>query len=278
MSRKSKVLPENLASIVKKYASSDVVESMARQYARSTILNIPVTTIQDNRWLEKIPISEVDIQKTRQSIEAKREVAPLILRPVGNDYEIVLGRRRYHTALSMDIKELPAIIMPFTDDEMMLTIITNLRQSREDNALSIAVLAQALHDDYGYTQNALAIIGHMSRSTMANLMRLNKISSVLQIKLIEGKLTYGHVRSLINLEPQQQVILAKQAVAKHWSVRRLEQAIVIARTYGIDKVIDMIESNNGLRIQTMGKRLVITFESKREIDDFLAKLKLHKLL
>jgi ParB family chromosome partitioning protein len=278
MSPSKKLLREDLSSLVKKYASSDVVETMSREYASSTSRTVPMEQIVDNQRLKHLHINEADLEKVKTALRTQRDVAPIIVRPRGNQYEIVLGRRRYHAAKALGLSSIATIIQPFEEAEMMLTIIANLRESRDANALTIATLGQALHDDFGYTQAALALVGHVSRATMANMMRLLKLPEKIQRAVTKGELTYGHARALINVAPELQEPIVAVAIKHHWSVRQVEYLANLIKTEPLEKAIGIVNQTESGRLIVKKKHLTIAFESESELQDFIKRLQDQKLL
>ncbi len=278
MSPSKKLLREDLSSLVKKYASSDVVETMSRQYASSLSRTIPLSQIIDTQRLKHLRISEAELDKVMASLRTQREVAPIIVRPHGDQFEIVLGRRRYHAAKVLGLPSIATIIQPFEEDEMMLTIIANLRESREANALTIATLGQALHDEFGYTQAALALVGHVSRATMANMMRLLKLPEKIQRAVTKGELTYGHARALINVNPSLQEAIMASAIKNRWSVRQVEYLANLVKTKPLDEAIGLVNQTEAGRLIVKKRKLTIVFRSETELNDFIKRLQDQKLL
>jgi ParB family chromosome partitioning protein len=278
MKRNKAVLREDLASLLKKYASSDVVASMARQYAKTSSQMLPIERIRDNNRLKHLSISPSELEKTMTSVSTQLDVAPLIVRPYGNDFEIVLGRRRYYASLRLGHRQLPVIVSPLNDVEMILTMIANLRDSRESNAVSIATLGKALYTEFGYSQAALATVSHMSRSTMANLLRLLKLPPSIQHLISEGRISYGHARAIINLEPDTQAKLINETLKRQWSVRSLETAAALSKAPGGEHMLDYFEKSPKSKMSIKRRSVTFSFDNKEELDAFLKRLHDQKVL
>jgi len=273
MSRKQNLLREDLASLLKKFSSSDVVSKLAKEYAAETSLLLPIEQIVDNRYLNHIDIDEGELAKMVTSIQANREVAPLIVRPYEGKHEIVLGRRRYYAAKRLGMKEVPVISKPFTDVEMLLTIFVNLRQSRENDVMSLATLGQALKTEFGYSQQALAQVGQMSRPAIANVLRLLKLPLSVQKMIALGELSYGHARAILPVPQGAQLEYVNAIKKNHWSVRQLEHLVgtqypkANKQGKGINPGYDVSD-----------KDLCIHFSNKKALREFLKRLQSLKLL
>lgn len=278
MKRNKTVLREDLASLLKKYASSDVVATMARQYAKTSSQTLPIEKIRDNERLKHLPIPSSELEKTMTSVASQLDVAPLIVRPNGDVFEIVLGRRRYYASMRLGHRQLPVIVSPLNDVEMILTIIANLRDSRESNAISIATLGKALYAEFGYSQAALATVSHMSRSTMANLLRLLKLPQPIQRLISEGRLSYGHARAIINLHPEVQTKLIDETLKRQWSVRTLETAAALSKSQDGEALQALFEKTSTSKISIRRRSVTFSFESKDELDGFLKRLHDQKVL
>ncbi|MFA5236018.1 MAG: ParB/RepB/Spo0J family partition protein [Bacilli bacterium] len=278
MSPSKKLLREDLSSLVKKYASSDVVETMSREYSATISHAVSLSQIIDTQRLKHLRLNEAEIEKTMATLRTQRDVAPIIVRPRGDQYEIVLGRRRYHAAKALGLASIATIVQPFEEAEMMLTIIANLRESREANALTIATLGQALHDEFGYTQAALALVGHVSRATMANMMRLLKLPEKIQRSVTKGELTYGHARALINVAPTVQEAIVASALKHRLSVRQVEQMANLSKTKPLEEAMRLVGQTETGRLVVKKKRLTIAFDSETELQAFIKTLQDQKIL
>ncbi len=276
MSPKKPLLRDDLATLLQKFSQSDVVDVMAKEYATSASRPVPLSRIRDNAILSHIIIAADELEQSREIIKSGRDLAPIIIRPLGDNYEVVLGRRRYHAAIKMQAETIPAIIKTFDDIEMILTMFVNLRQSRERNVLALATLGKELAHSYGYSQAALAQLGRMSRPAIANMMRLLKLPEAVRRLMYDGTISYGHARALVNVgAPQQQRILEK-CLAGHWSVRQLEQTINLSRRQLPES--KAAEPASGPTLTIKRGSVTMKFASTRERDDFLKRLRDQKLL
>ncbi len=166
------------------------------------------------------------IKELAQSIKEYGVIQPIILKPNGDRYIIVAGERRFRASKFAGLKEIPAIIRDYTNQEVQeIALLENIQ--REDlNPIETAKGMKELLTNYGWTQEYLADKLGKSRPVVANYLRLLNLCPAV-IELIEsGKLSAGHARSLVVVEdPEVQLRLAKQAVTKKITVRDMEKAV-----------------------------------------------------
>ncbi len=278
MKRKSGVLREDLASLLEKYASSDVVSLMQRQYAKTVSQSLPLTQIIDNRRLQHFVISPLEIEKAKQALVSQRDLGPFVVRPLADKFEIILGRRRFYAAKQLGITSLTVIIQTYTDVEMLLTLLASMRESRETNALQLATVAHALHIEFGYSQQALGLVAHMSRPTMANFLRLLKLPEDMQQLVNDGRLSYGHARALITVAPSTQATLVAETLKHQWSVRRLETAVILTKLdHQPDQEILSLAEND-IQINIKKRQVKFTFKDEKDVQDFIKRLQELNLL
>jgi len=159
------------------------------------------------------------------SIKQHGVLQPLTVRQ-GEDgfYQIIMGERRWRAARMAGLTEVPVLIIDADDKKAMeLALIENLQ--REDlNPLEEAEGYQALLTTYGLTQEETARRVGVSRSAVANTLRLLNLPSAVKSLVEKGKLTSGHARALMQIEDREKMEAAAQKVAEEClSVRQTEQ-------------------------------------------------------
>jgi ParB family transcriptional regulator, chromosome partitioning protein len=161
-----------------------------------------------------------DLDELVQSVREKGVVQPILVRPLGNEFEIIAGERRWRAAQKAGLHEVPVVVHEVSDKEALeLAIIENVQRS-DLNPLEEAAGYQQLMDEFQYTQAQLAEIIGKSRPHIANTLRLLKFSPAVQDYLRSGQLTAGHARAIATL-PDPDAAAAK-IVAGGLSVREAE--------------------------------------------------------
>ena len=163
------------------------------------------------------------LQALADSIRQKGVIQPLIVRPVGDIYEIVAGERRWRAAQMAQAHDVPVVIRDLDDTEVLeIAIIENIQ--REDlNAIEEALGIRQLMDRFGHTQEKIAEALSKSRSHVANLLRLLALPEPVQAMLRDGQISAGHARALIGTANPE--ALARRVAAQGLSVREVERLV-----------------------------------------------------
>ena len=161
---------------------------------------VPLDEIRPNPYQPRKLFDEEKLQELASSIKEHGVFQPVILKSSIQGYEIVAGERRCRAARMAGLSNIPAIIVEFTDQQMMeIALLENIQ--REDlNAIEEARAYQQLMERLDLTQEELGKRIGKSRSYIANTLRLLQLPEKIQNYVLEGKLTMGHARCLITLE------------------------------------------------------------------------------
>ncbi len=188
---------------------------------------IDINSIVINKNQPRKNFDNEALEELVQSIKKFGILQPIIVRKVGNNYEIIAGERRYRSALLAGLKKVPVIVKNLEDKEAFsLSIIENIQ--REDlNPIEEANAYQELVEKYNYKQQDIADIIGKSRSHIANLMRLLSLPEKVKKCLIEGKIEMGHARALVNYENAEDII--DYIVDNKLTVREVENLIKESR-------------------------------------------------
>lgn len=186
---------------------------------------IPVTEIRPNPYQPRKHFDEEKLEELAQSIREHGIFQPLILKKSIQGYDIVAGERRYRAACMIGLETVPAILVEFSDDQMLeIALLENIQ--REDlNAIEEAQAYQTMMQKLHLTQEELAKRVGKSRAHVANTVRLLKMPEQLQNYVLEGKLSMGHIRPLITIDNDKALDLAKQAIDQKMSVRQVEDKV-----------------------------------------------------
>ena len=251
---------------------------------------IPIEFIQPGKYQPRVYFAEESIAELSDSIKAQGIIQPIVLRPIANDrYEIIAGERRWRAAQLVGLAKVPAVIRTVDDDSALaMSLIENIQ--REDlNPLEEATALQRLIDDFQFTHQEVADAVGKSRSAVTNTLRLTQLSPPVAEMLVAGDLEMGHARALLTLEAKEQVVVAKQVVARGLNVRQTEELIRAARKVAVDGPVKPAQDADTKRLeqnlgQTLGQpvqikhsrkgagKLVICYSSLDELDGILSKM------
>ncbi|MHB9149044.1 MAG: ParB/RepB/Spo0J family partition protein [Thermoleophilia bacterium] len=193
---------------------------------RVGVLELPISAIKPNPKQPRRDIEAAPLQELAGSIESVGLIQPVIVRRVGEGYELIAGERRWRAAQLAGFTVIPAIVREASDIESLeLALVENV--VREDlNAIDEAFALQVLREDLGVTQEALAAQVGKSRSAIANKIRLLELPGPVQALLVDGSLTEGHGRALLGLRARgDQLRLARKAARQGMSVRAVEKEV-----------------------------------------------------
>lgn len=167
------------------------------------------------------------IDELAQSIKIYGIIQPISVRKMGeSSFELVAGERRLRAAKRLGLSEVPVIIIDITDkDSAAIALLENLQ--REDlNFIEEAEAYYNLIQDHSYTQEHLAESIGKKQSTIANKLRLLKLSAKVRVMLIEHKLTERHARALLKLPDEElQLKILDTVISKKLNVKGTEDLI-----------------------------------------------------
>ncbi len=193
---------------------------------KSDISKIEMSKIDVNPNQPRKNFDPTALKELSASIKEHGVIQPIIVAPRGERYIIVAGERRFRASKMAGIKEIPAVVRDYTDNQIQeIALLENIQ--REDlNPIETARAMKELLTTFGWTQEVLADRLGKSRPAVANILRLLNLTPAVVEMIESGKLSAGHARSLVVVEnPDVQLQLAKQAVSKKITVRDLEKAV-----------------------------------------------------
>ncbi|MBO5298568.1 MAG: ParB/RepB/Spo0J family partition protein [Clostridia bacterium] len=176
---------------------------------------------QPRKFFDKEKIAELST-----SIAEHGLLQPIIVRKVGERYQIISGERRWRASRMAGLTEIPVIVKDIDDKTALeIGLIENLQ--REDlNAVEEAKGYRTLIDEYGLTQEEIAKRVGKSRPVVANALRILALPQDILDLVLAGKLTSGHARALLPLmetySPEKLLQLAKDIIDKDLTVRQIE--------------------------------------------------------
>jgi ParB family chromosome partitioning protein len=183
-------------------------------------------SIQRNPYQPRQTFDESEIADLADSIRAHGILQPLVVRRVGEGFELIAGERRLRAAQAADWRQVPVQIREVDDRQMAeLAIVENV-QRKDLNAIEKAESFQRYIDQYQCTQEELASRVQVDRSTVANLIRLLELPADVKQMVQEGEISQGHARALLPLgDEHEQVEFACRIKREGLSVRATEQGV-----------------------------------------------------
>lgn len=161
---------------------------------------IKISDIIPNRFQPRLTFDENELNELVASIKLHGIIQPLVLRQIGDKYEIIAGERRYKAAVKAGLTEVPAIITVLNDKESAEIAVVENIQRKSLSAIEEAKSYKKLLDLGQLTQDQLALRMGKSQSNVANKLRLLSLDGEVQNALLVNKISERHARSLLQLK------------------------------------------------------------------------------
>src|SRR6202043_1436494 len=187
-------------------------------------LQIDIDLIEPSPYQPRTRFREEALDELARSIQASGIIQPIVVRPLGNRYQLIAGERRWRAAQRAGLEKVSSIVRQVPDElALEMTLVENIQ--REDlNAIEAARAFARLMDEFQLTQESVAERTGKDRATVANAVRLLKLEPTIQDWIEEGKLTAGHGRALLAVaDPQLRMRYAQRASRGGLTVRQIER-------------------------------------------------------
>lgn len=203
---------------------------------QGNIIMLHVNAIQPNALQPRKDFPQESLEELSRSIRSQGVLQPVLVRisSKGDRYELVAGERRWRASLMAGLQEIPAVIREVSDKESLeLALIENIQ--REDlNAIEQAKALQQLQSQFQATQQELAERTGVSRSHVANLMRLLQLPEGCQEDVRTQRYSPGHGRALAGItDPESQELLRQKILEDELSVRACEELCAHWKKHGV---------------------------------------------
>ena len=213
-----KRLGRGLAALIGEMDKPAATETKAPALADG---RVPIEFVSPNPKNPRRHFGDSELTDLTQSIREHGIVQPvLVRRRDGGRYEIIAGERRWRAAQAAGLADIPVLVRDVDDrTSLELAIIENVQRA-DLNPVEEALGYQQLIDEHNYSQADLGQVIGKSRSHVANTLRLLKLPDVIRDMLVDGELSAGHARTLVNASDP--AGLAKRIVEDGLSVRQAE--------------------------------------------------------
>jgi len=185
---------------------------------------IDIDLIEPSPYQPRTRFREEALDELARSIQTSGIIQPIVVRPIGNRFQLIAGERRWRAAQRAGLQKVSAIARHVTDElALEMTLVENIQ--REDlNPIEAARAFERLMDEFQLTQEAVAERTGKDRTTVANAIRLLRLEPTIQDWIEEGKLSAGHGRALLAvIDPQLRMRYAQRASRGGLTVRQIER-------------------------------------------------------
>ena len=189
---------------------------------------ISLSDIRPNPLQPRKEFAPEELTELQQSLSTHGMLQPVTVRTsqAGRGYELIAGERRFRAATALGWKEIPALVKDVDDSTLLaLALIENLQRA-DLNPIEEAEGYKRLTSDFAMSQAQVAELVGKSRSTVANLLRLLELPQAVREMVQKGQLTTGHVRALLALKDDAQILAAaRNIIANQLNVREVEATV-----------------------------------------------------
>ena len=182
-----------------------------------------IEEVHPNRSQPRKHFDESKLQELAETIKEKGILDPLMVRKMGEGYELIAGERRWRAAQKAGLKEVPVIVREVDDREVLeISLIENLQ--REDlNPIEKAEGFKRLIEEFQVSQEKISARVGKDRTTVTNALRLLNLPPQVKNELVENRITQGHAMAILSLESRErQKELCDLIIKKGLSVREAE--------------------------------------------------------
>ena len=205
--------------------STDTETETGAPAADQGIRQLDVTCIQRGKYQPRRDIDPESLEDLASSIRTQGIIQPLIVRPIGDKFEIIAGERRWRAAQLAGLNAVPVIVRDIPDEAAIAIALIENIQRENLNPIEEAIALQRLIDEFGMTHQQAAEAVGKSRATISNLLRLLALPDEVKAMLERGQLEMGHARTLITLPAAVQLETASLILARELSVRETEDLV-----------------------------------------------------
>ena len=251
------------------------------------VKDIDLDLIVENPYQPRKNFDETALRELSESIKRHGLIQPIIVIEKDGGYMLIAGERRFRATKMLGESKIKAIVADIESQSLReLALIENIQ--REDlNPIELANSYKELIDEYKITQDGLANIIHKSRVQITNTMRLLSLSAATQEYIKEGKLTQGHAKVIVGLEPNDEKTAVDTIIGQRLSVRETENlvknlknklppktALKLDERY-LERLTNLKEifSKFDVPVKIKGKKITIEFDDIADIDRLINKIK-----
>lgn len=224
-------------------ASGTVLALQERRWAAASIpfRELPIDQIDPNPRQPRDTFDEEELAELTASIQAVGVLQPVVVRPTGDRYQLIMGERRLRASKAAGRSSIPAVLRETPDEHLLRDALLENIHRQDLSPLEEAAAYEQLLVDFGVTQDDLAARLGKGRPSITNALRLLRLPASVQRRVAAGTLSAGHAKAIASIsDPGQQERLADRIIAEGLTVRQAEE---LARRAAIgDPVLQAGES------------------------------------
>ena len=262
------LIPEGKKTVPVKKTEDKVIEKVIEKVVEKVVHEeqmVKISKVEPNREQPRKKFEEDALLELADSIKQFGVLQPLLVQKKGDYYEIIAGERRWRAAKLAGLKEVPVIVRDYTEKEIVeIALIENI-QRENLNPIEEALAYKRLLTEFSLKQDELAERVSKSRTAISNTMRLLKLDERIQNMIIEGEISSGHARALIDMENlEEQYNLALRISAEKLSVREIEN--IVRQMKKPKKIVEKASIENAFIYQDLEQKMISVMGTKVHVN------------
>lgn len=191
--------------------------------ASAAPLYVAISNIAPNPSQPRKRFAEGELATLAASIREQGVLQPLVVRKRGDGYELIIGERRWRASQLAGLEEVPVVVLDATDRQVLEMALVENVQRADLNPVELAEAFRVLIQDEGMTQEQAGERVGIDRSSVANHLRLLELETDIQRDLVEGRLSMGHAKAILQAPKERHRLIRDQVVRSGLSVRAAEE-------------------------------------------------------
>ncbi|NWF83840.1 MAG: ParB/RepB/Spo0J family partition protein [Bryobacteraceae bacterium] len=230
-------------------------------------LQLPIEQIDPNPLQPRTTFQADRLAELAQSIRENGVIQPLVVRRVGDRYQLIAGERRWRASRLAGLSTVPVVVQDFAEKRLIEVALVENIQREDLNPIEVAHAFDRLNKEFSLSHEDIARRTGKDRTTVTNMLRLLKLPGDVQILLAEHRLSMGHARAILGLPtPELQIQVAEKASSEGMSVRQVERLVQrmcepreakspeqVAQDPNVRAAIEQLERVLGTRVRIVEK-------------------------
>ncbi|HVH26953.1 MAG TPA: ParB/RepB/Spo0J family partition protein [Vicinamibacterales bacterium] len=191
-------------------------------------VEVDIDRLTPSEFQPRLATDDPRLAELTQSIAAHGVIQPIVVRQIGERFQIIAGERRWRAAKRAGLRQVPVAVRDVAQGSerslLEMALVENI-QRENLNPIDEALAYRRLSDDFQLTQESIAAAVGKDRATVANFLRLLKLPEEVRQEVASGRLTMGHARALLALTEAEILRVARDVVARNLSVRETESVV-----------------------------------------------------
>ena len=203
--------------------SQDLKESVSET---ERVMELEINSIEPNPFQPRTHFDENQLRELAESIRKNGVIQPVVVRRVGDRYQLIMGERRLRGSKLAGKTTIPAIVRSISDKQSLSFALMENLQREDLNPVEEGRGYKALKDEFGFSVKEIAQYLGKDRTTVSNMIRLLALPEEVLLLIENGKLKAGHARAILSIEgDEKRIEMALKVVEDNISVREVEQAV-----------------------------------------------------